>query len=76
MFIRHTETTAYFLNRLCEKSSSTGLKESGGFAFPWHLIKYVMAHITGKVRSQLTLLPDAVDDYVGPDNPVRFIDAF
>ena len=22
------------------------------------------------------LLPDAVDDYVGPDNPVRFIDAF
>ena len=21
-------------------------------------------------------LPDAVDDYVGPDNPVRFIDAF
>ena len=26
--------------------------------------------------SQLLLLPDAVDDYVGPDNPVRFIDAF
>jgi transposase len=22
------------------------------------------------------LLPEAVDDYVGPDNPVRFIDAF
>ena len=35
-----------------------------------------MAHITGKDRSQLLLLPDAVDDYVGPDNPVRFIDAF
>ena len=35
-----------------------------------------MAHITGEDRSQLLLLPDAVDDYVGPDNPVRFIDAF
>ena len=35
-----------------------------------------MAHISGENRSQLLLLPDAVDDYVGPDNPVRFIDAF
>ena len=35
-----------------------------------------MAHISGADRSQLLLLPDAVDDYVGPDNPVRFIDAF
>ena len=35
-----------------------------------------MAHITGEDRSQLLLLPDAVDDYVGPDNLVRFIDAF
>ena len=35
-----------------------------------------MAHITGEDRSQLLLLPDAVDDYVGPDNPVRFIDTF
>ncbi len=35
-----------------------------------------MAHITGKDRSRLLLLPDAVDDYVGPDNPVRFMDAF
>ena len=35
-----------------------------------------MAHITGEDRSQLLLLPDTVDDYVGPDNPVRFIDAF
>ena len=24
----------------------------------------------------MLLLPEAVDDYVGPDNPVRFIDAF
>ena len=35
-----------------------------------------MAHISGEDRSQLLLLPDAVDDYVGPDNPVRFSDAF
>jgi hypothetical protein len=26
-------------------------------------------------RSQLLLLPETVDDYVGADNPVRFIDA-
>src|ERR1700745_3887845 len=35
-----------------------------------------MAYITGHDRSQLLLLPEAVDDYVGTDNPVRFIDAF
>jgi transposase len=35
-----------------------------------------MAHISGFERSQLFLLPEAVDDYVGADNPVRFIDAF
>src|SRR3979411_787668 len=35
-----------------------------------------MAHITGHDRSQTLLLPEAVDDYVSSDNPVRFIDAF
>jgi transposase len=35
-----------------------------------------MAHISGFERDQLLLLPEAVDDYVGADNPVRFIDAF
>lgn len=35
-----------------------------------------MAYITSANRSQVLLLPEAVDDYVGPDNPVRFIDAF
>jgi transposase len=35
-----------------------------------------MTHIAGFARSQLLLLPEAVDDYVGADNPVRFIDAF
>jgi transposase len=35
-----------------------------------------MAHMTGTDRSQLLLLPERVDDYVCPDNPVRFIDSF
>ena len=35
-----------------------------------------MAHITGADRAQVLLLPDSVEDYVGTDNPVRFIDAF
>jgi transposase len=35
-----------------------------------------MTHICGFERSQIFLLPEAVDDYVGVDNPVRFIDAF
>ena len=39
-------------------------------------IEWDMAHITGTDRAQVLLLPDTVDDYVGPDNPVRFIDAF
>ena len=35
-----------------------------------------MTHIADFGRDQLLLLPEAVDDYVGGDNPVRFIDAF
>ena len=35
-----------------------------------------MAHISGHDRSQTLLFPESVDDYVDPDNPVRFIDAF
>ena len=35
-----------------------------------------MTHISGDDRSQQMLLPDAVDDWVGTDNPVRFIGAF
>jgi transposase len=34
-----------------------------------------MTHIAGFERDQLLLLPEAVDDYVEVDNPVRFIDA-
>ena len=35
-----------------------------------------MPHIIGHDRSQLLLLPESLDDYVGPENPVRFIEAF
>ena len=35
-----------------------------------------MAHLSGTDRSQLLLLPEAINDYVGPNNPVRFIEAF
>ena len=36
----------------------------------------LMTHIAGHDRSQTLLLPESLDDYVGPENPVRFIDAF
>jgi transposase len=35
-----------------------------------------MTHITGHDRGQTLLLPESLDDYVGADNPVRFIDVF
>jgi len=35
-----------------------------------------MTHLVGHDRSQTLLLPESLDDYVGPDNLVRFIDAF
>src|SRR5512133_216007 len=35
-----------------------------------------MQHIQGGDRNQTLLLPGAVDDYVGRENPVRFIEAF
>ncbi len=35
-----------------------------------------MAYISGIDRPQMLLLPERVEDYVGADNPVRFIDAF
>lgn len=40
------------------------------------MVNSAMAHITGSDRAQQLLLPEAVDDYVGADNPVRFIDTF
>jgi len=35
-----------------------------------------MKHIEGMDRQQLTLFPEALDNYIAPDNPVRFLDAF
>lgn len=35
-----------------------------------------MGHKTGPDRSQSLLPPERVEDYVGANNPVRFIDAF
>lgn len=40
------------------------------------MVQFSMAHLSGSDRSQLLLLPETVDDYVGADNPVRFIEAF
>jgi transposase len=35
-----------------------------------------VAHIAGTDRSQSVLLPEVLDDYVRPENQVRFLDAF
>ncbi len=35
-----------------------------------------MDYIRGVNRNQVTLFPEAVEDYITEDNPVRFIDAF
>ena len=40
------------------------------------IVLFCMTHIQGISRSQTLLLPACVDDYVGPDNVVRFIEAF
>ena len=32
--------------------------------------------IKGADRTQVTLLPEAIDDYVSEDNPARVVDAF
>jgi len=35
-----------------------------------------MPYIKGENRNQITLFPEAIDDYITPDNPVRVIEAF
>ncbi len=35
-----------------------------------------MNYIAGSDRSEVLLLPEALEDYLGAENPVRFIDAF
>ena len=54
--------------RLCEKPDCAVLA--------WRRARIGMIYIVGHGRSQLLPLPEAVDDYLGSDNSVRFIDAF
>jgi transposase len=35
-----------------------------------------MSFVEGTPRHQLILFPKSLDEYIDPDNPVRFIDAF
>jgi len=35
-----------------------------------------MHHVQGQERDQLTLFPEALDDYIAKENPVRFVDAY
>jgi transposase len=35
-----------------------------------------MAHLPRVDRTQPVLLPDVLNDFGGPDNPMRFLDAF
>jgi transposase len=58
-------------SRLCENSTET---DSGA---GWGAVESgIMTHISGLDRTQGLLLPESLDEYVGPDNPFRFIDAF
>jgi transposase len=35
-----------------------------------------MHHLSGIAREQITLFPEAIEDYITADNPVRFLDVF
>jgi Transposase and inactivated derivatives len=35
-----------------------------------------MNHVIGLAREQITLFPEAIEDYISAENPVRFLDAF
>lgn len=35
-----------------------------------------MPHVQGVARNQVVLFPPSLDEYIGADNPVRFLDAF
>ncbi|WP_421361892.1 hypothetical protein [Agrobacterium rosae] len=40
------------------------------------MLYFAMTHLSGTDRPQLLPLPEAGDDYVGQDDPLRFIEAF
>ena len=67
--IRAKGASSKFLQTVRKVGVSGFLKSARG-------LKSRMTHIAGFERDQLLLLPEAVDDYVGAENPVRFIDAF
>src|SRR5208283_1133787 len=67
---RTESRSAQTSSRPCENSAWRDSQTAGA------ILESGMAHISGFERDQLLLLPEAVDDYVGSDNPVRFIDAF
>ena len=63
--------------RAVQKSSRPrGKADYADSATAFGAVESSMTHISGFERSQILLLPEVVDDYVGVDNPVRFIDAF
>lgn len=35
-----------------------------------------MGYVLGEDRNQVVLFPECLDDYILPDNPIRFVDAF
>jgi len=35
-----------------------------------------MPHLQGVSRETVLMFPPSLDEYIAPDNPVRFIDAF
>ena len=35
-----------------------------------------MGYVSGEDRRQVVLFPECLDDYILPDNPIRFVDAF
>src|SRR4249919_124812 len=40
------------------------------------MVKVAMAYVIGVDRQQTMLLPESLEEYVGAEHPVRFIDAF
>jgi transposase len=42
----------------------------------WQALSPVMNYIAGSDRQEVLLLPEALEDYLAPENPVRFIEAF
>lgn len=42
----------------------------------WSRCASRMNYIAGSDRGEVLLLPEALEDYLGPDNPVRFLEAF